>query len=70
MNYLITLFYCLSCIKASGQIRLRESFIDSMLTPLERDSFKRGITPFALQKEVKKLPIDVLEEKILQLLKE
>jgi thiol-disulfide isomerase/thioredoxin len=49
MKYLILLFYCLFCLKASGQIRLRESFVDSMLTPLERDSFKRGIMPFALQ---------------------
>jgi thiol-disulfide isomerase/thioredoxin len=49
MKYLILLFYCLLCLKASGQIRVRSSLIDSMLTPLERDSFKRGITPFALK---------------------
>jgi thiol-disulfide isomerase/thioredoxin len=49
MKYLILFFYCLFCTKASGQIRLRESFVDSMLTPLERDSFRLGIMPFALK---------------------
>jgi thiol-disulfide isomerase/thioredoxin len=59
MKYFMLLFYCLICLKASGQtnpkVEIQMAFdarkrqFDSLMTHLERDSFKRGITPLVLQ---------------------
>ncbi len=66
MKYLISLFFVVLVFKMSAQNQARFALpkgFDSTLTQLERDSFKRGLVPLAMQIQFEKFRIEYVQKR-------